>query len=91
MKMIACQAVVCLAMAYDIGGAYASQNCPAALIKRVDPGEVWRGKHVMTVEPPDYPLEFILDDRAELSGGKHGLILTMKLCDGRTILEISRP
>ena len=65
-------------------------NCQAVLVKRVEAGDVMRGP-ITTTEPDNYLLTFKLDAGAELHGGRHGLVLVLKMCDDTTVLELSAP
>ena len=65
-------------------------ECPAAMPIRIEPHEVWRGP-VFIEEPDAYPISFELLEGAEIHGGRHGLVLMLKLCDGRATLEVGAP
>ena len=62
-------------------------ECPAAMPLSIPPGEVWRGPMTIT-EPDAYPISFVLSEGAELRGGRKGLRMLLKLCDGQAELEV---
>lgn len=65
----------------------ANAECPAAMPLSIPPGEVWRGPITIT-EPDAYPLTFVLSEGAALHGGRKGLRMLLKMCDGQAELEV---